>query len=186
MFYLCGGSSRVAVWFSLKPGNDTNPCMFEKALFAQKLIFAHLCTFRKWSRVAQGWAVMGGRAEQMKLSRQRTECGECGETVVFSLIKTRLLWSDLESPRGPRRFPPRTLSVSISAPAVLIPGQGIWWIWGKMIPAAAVWPSARQLKNSISTMYRACSGRSGRGVGWLPYPQLPSGKQQLDPALSQP
>lgn len=69
-----------------------------------------------------------------------------------------------------RRFP-ETLSVSLCTPD-LIPSQRIWWIWGKVILAAAVRPSARQLKSSISTMYRAlaCSGRRQVRVGWLLYP----------------
>lgn len=60
-----------------------------------------------------------------------------------------------------------TLSVSLCTPD-LIPSQRIWWIWGKVILAAALWPSARQLKSSISTMYRApaCSGRR-QARGWV-------------------
>lgn len=59
------------------------------------------------------------------------------------------------------------LSVSLCTPD-LIPSQRIWWIWGKVILAAALWPSARQLKSSISTMYRApaCSGRR-QARGWV-------------------
>lgn len=59
------------------------------------------------------------------------------------------------------------LSVSVCTPD-LIPSQRIWWIWGKVILAAALWPSARQLKSSISTMYRvpACSGRR-QARGWV-------------------
>lgn len=59
------------------------------------------------------------------------------------------------------------LSVSLCTPD-LIPSQRIWWIWGKVILTAALWPSARQLKSSISTMYRApaCSGRR-QARGWV-------------------